>query len=171
MTKKSISLIVIFVFFFSICGCNKQNKIDYNLSYNQNEAFGYKKLEKGTQLYSNGLIKSLEELKKEYTEWNNDAYNESSDGYSSDLNQKLRDYDENYFKENALIIVTYETANYLKTKLKHIIVDGSTLIVNIKQTTKIGNYSTEAYFWSMLIEIKKNDIINVDELKVNCNKR
>ena len=50
MTKKSISLIVIFVFFFSICGCNKQNKIDYNLSYNQNEAFGYKKLEKGTQL-------------------------------------------------------------------------------------------------------------------------
>lgn len=64
MTKKSISLIVIFVFFFSICGCNKQNKIDYNLSYNQNEAFGYKKLEKGTQLYSNGLIKSLEELKR-----------------------------------------------------------------------------------------------------------
>ena len=50
MTKKSISLIAIFVFFFSICGCNKQNKIDYNLSYNQNEAFGYKKLEKGTQL-------------------------------------------------------------------------------------------------------------------------
>ena len=144
---------------------------NYNLNYNQNEAFGYKKLEKGTQLYSNGLIKSLEELKKECTEWNNDAYNESSDGYSSDLNQKLRDYDENYFKENALIIVTYETANYLKTKLKHIIVDGSTLIVNIKQTTKIGNYSTEAYFWSMLIEIKKNDIINVDELKVNCSKR
>ena len=91
--------------------------------------------------------------------------------YSSDLNQKLRDYDENYFKENALIIVTYETANYLKTKLKHIIVDGSTLIVNIKQTTKIGNYSTEAYFWSMLIEIKKNDIININELKINCNKK
>lgn len=43
MTKKSISLIVIFVFFFSICGCNKQNKINYNLSYNQNEAFGYYK--------------------------------------------------------------------------------------------------------------------------------
>ena len=33
MTKKSISLIVIFVFFFSICGCNKQNKINYNLNY------------------------------------------------------------------------------------------------------------------------------------------
>ena len=30
MTKKSISLIVIFVFFFSICGCNKQNKIEEN---------------------------------------------------------------------------------------------------------------------------------------------
>lgn len=55
-----------FCFLFSICGCNKQNKIDYNLSYNQNVAFGYKKLEKGTQLYSNGLIKSLEELKGMY---------------------------------------------------------------------------------------------------------
>ncbi|MCM1260391.1 MAG: hypothetical protein NC182_05595 [Prevotella sp.] len=160
--KKAYIVVTIIMMVMSLSGCKNSNKLDYNLVYNQMGIFGYKHIDNVTYKYHDSVVLSYEQLLNDCIEWNNDALNESSINYNSELSKLIRSYDEQFFNEKNLIIISFETGNYLKTKVKNIVLNDSILSVNLKQTTKYGNFTTEAYDWLMVIEIDKLNLDNIN---------
>ena len=160
--KKTYIFVTIIMVTIGLSGCKNSNKLDYNLVYNQMGIFGYKYIDNVTYKYHDSVILSYEQLLNDCSEWNNDAFNESSINYNSELSKLIRSYNEQFFNEKNLIIVSFETGNYLKTKVKNILLNESILNVNLKQTNKYGNFTTEAYDWLMVIEIDKLNLDNIN---------
>lgn len=166
--KKVFNMYVIFMILCVLVGCNNSKKIDYTVLYNQEGTLGYKKIDEKLLYYTDkhNIITSHQQLKDVCSEWNNNSFVEKDEYYNSELAKLIRSCDEKYFVENDLIIISFETGNYLKTQIKKVEYSDSQVKVDIKQTIKYGNYTTEAYLWLMIIKINKLNENNI-ELVVN----
>lgn len=153
------------VILLGICiliGCNNSNKLDYTVLYNQEGTLGYKIVDDKSYNYQHNIITSYQQLVNICDEWNNNSFEEEAENYNSELSKLIRSCDENYFIENDLIIISFETSNYLKTKIKKIEYNNSQIKVELKQTIKNGTYTTEAYPWMMIIKIDKLNKENIE---------
>lgn len=155
---KCISLATLCIFIvigiFTLYAC-ANGQIEYHIGFSDLAIFGSKENEDGGIAYGlTKTIKSVEELRDVCEEWNNPAFDENSDGYSSELSQKIRGYDEKFFETKALIInssLQYNSESVPKVeKLTH---DGDVLIIQV--SLKDGMYWDIAEGWLFLIEVNK----------------
>ena len=110
-------LACIFVLVISLCLTSCIDKgIQFRVSYDDMNAFGFKNKDNGIQLFSNAYVTSYEQLITLCNDWNNKTYEQSCE--LSNLEKLLLTYDEEYFKENDIIIIEFDTGNGIIRKLK-----------------------------------------------------
>lgn len=135
---------------------NNGKKIKYKINYNGMGFFGYKIVDNKFQIYSCGIINSYEELNNLCKEYNNNFINEYESIYNNE-----------FFKEQSLIIYSFETGYGKETVIEDLILNEEELIIVEKTILKDGFYTTEAFRWMILIEVNKIEIENVKEIKIN----
>lgn len=160
--KRLFYICIILVEIYVLAGCSNSNKLDYTVIYNQEGTLGYKIIDNKSYNYQHNIITSYQQLVDICDEWNNDSFEEGAENYNSELAKLIRSCDKKYFIENDLIIISFETSNYLKTKIKKIEYNNSQIKVELKQTNKYGSYTTEAYPWLMIIKIDKLNEGNIE---------
>lgn len=165
--KKIFNILIIFLIVLFLQACTSSDNLEYNVLYNQKNVFGHK-IDSSGKYYNfpDTMICSYEQLLKCCDEYNNYAFNEEDSEYNSELSSLVRKFDEKYFEENSLIIISFETGDGIATNIKEITIKDLSLNVNLKQKNKNGIYNTEAYMWLMIIQINKVDL-HCTNLKIN----
>ena len=170
MIKKIISLgivLVVSIELFSAC-----SEISYNVGFEGKGMFGRKYLDEDketSQWHLSTIVYSLGEMKALCEEWNNSAYQESDQNFSIEQNKKIREYNEAYFKNKAVIICSSWFGGEDKIpKISGVKVEGTQLIINIHyKYIHLGEMvNSVAYFWLFLIEVKKADIAGVTNMLI-----
>lgn len=144
--------------------------INYSVKFDKIDCFGYKinddSLEK--EYFNNAIFSSREELVKGCIEWNNMTFDEKSEQYNNDLQQKLRSYNDSFFDKKSIIVITSLVNGNQKIKIKSVKVDKETIVVSavVKDQSKLFMSCTsieeetnaDTRFWTTIIEINKQDI-------------
>ena len=68
--------------------------------------------------------------------------------------------------DKSLIIYSFETGHGKETIIEDLILNEEELIIVEKTILKDGFYTTEAFRWTILIEVKKIEIENAKEIKI-----
>lgn len=111
------------------------------------------------------LVCTLEELKKLCDQWNNGAFNLESVGYSDMMNQKLREYDNEYFAAKALIIYSNMKWNWEREpRIETISKKNNVLVIEV--SLKRGTYTDKAEAGTFFIELNKADVENVTDFRI-----
>jgi hypothetical protein len=92
MIKKIIMGIILITSIVVLCGCS--SGIKYKIGYDNNCSFGSKEVGEGITFGTLAFVSSLQEMKDLCDEWNNPAFKENSENYSSELSVKIRTYNE-----------------------------------------------------------------------------
>lgn len=135
---------------------NNGKKIEYKINYNGIGSIGYKIVDGIFQVYSCGIINSLVELNNLCKEYNNSNF----------MNEHESIYNEEFFIDKSLIIYSFETGHGKETIIEDLILNEEELIIVEKTILKDGFYTTEAFRWTILIEVKKIEIENAKEIKI-----
>ena len=167
--KKIILFIILLLFCLYLTACTN-TRIDFKVSYDYMNVFGHKEVDGKYQYFSDAYINSQEQLISLCDEWNNKSFNDKDDEYQSYLSTLLRQYNDDYFQLNDLIIIELETGQGIYTKIKSINFEEDRLIVNIIQKQRNGIWTTEAFRWLIIVEIPKDSTNDVNELVVNFKK-
>lgn len=162
MKKIGLGIIILILGIF-LFGC-ANNLIDFNVSFAGNTGFGYREGEEGETVYGGiSLVCTSEELKKLCNQWNNGAFNRESVDYSGVMNQRLREYDNEYFATKALLIYSNSKWNWEREpRIKKIIKKDNALVIKIN--LKNGTYTDKAEAGTFLIELNKSDIENITDI-------
>ncbi|MCL2062697.1 MAG: hypothetical protein FWH03_08780 [Firmicutes bacterium] len=146
-----------------LAGCGKEK--NFIIGYDNRGSFHFEQIDNsfypGFKTVTEVAF-TLDELKDLCDTWNNPAFLEESEYYASEQSAKIRSYDEAYFNENFLIIYSFTRGHSMETRIESIATDGSTLIVHARLVTKRGTFTTEAFTWLILIEVKNADIDSTD---------
>lgn len=114
-------LVCLFLLVLGLCLTASENEgLSFKVSYDNMAAFGHKKFDDKYYFFNNAYIASLDQLIDLCNEWNNYLFDENSEYYNSDLEKLLRRYDDEYFKLNNLIIIEFETGQWIYKKVKNI---------------------------------------------------
>jgi len=172
MTKKIIILGVAIIMCLGILtGCNSGIKfsIGYESKGYANGAFSFTDAN-GEELGAHNavrLVTSVAELKAFCSESNNPAFSEDSPKFSNNLSKKIRELDEAFFAEKALIVVLLTAANAgIVYTVKSVDVDEDTLFVSIKRKESKGNSAQVITPWTFLIEVNQVDIVDIANVKI-----
>lgn len=171
MIKKGIYILVVVIMCTVLLyGC-KNSEIEHNVGFSDNVGFGSKDAENGGITY--GLIElvdSLEELEALCEEWHNPAFNEDNEEYSSELNEKIRGYNEVFFEKKALIInssLQYNSAR--EPRVEKLINEEKELIIEV--SLKRGTYTSVAESWLFLIEVNHTDVQDITNITIENTER
>lgn len=162
MKVKKLLFMGVILTVFLLFGCTG-TAIKYNVSFSGNTLFGYQ--EDGTGGMNHcvqTIIRSREELTELCEQWNNPAFKEEDT--SNELCWKIRNYDEMFFKENALVVYSsWQWNKALDPKVKKITVKDSQLTIFVRLKKLKASYDV-AESITFLIEIKKDNVNNVSEI-------
>lgn len=154
---------------FTACSSGLRFKVGYEGKGYVNGAFAFTDAsgeEIGTH-NSLRLITSVEELKAFCDELNNPAFSVDSPKYSSNLSKQIREYDEAFFTEKTLVICLLTASNAgISYTVKALAVEGTTLLVDVKQQESKRESATVITPWTFLIEVKNTDIIGVISVRL-----
>ncbi|WP_264230045.1 hypothetical protein [Acholeplasma laidlawii] len=165
MVKKNMILGMLIIMSLGfLIGCGEQNF--FVISYNEIGSFGSKTIDEGITMHTLEMASSLQELKDLCDIWNNQAFQENSEYYTSELSQKLRSYNESFFSDHNLIVYSFERGHSKETIINNISVEDSELIIEASFITKKGTFTDEAFNWLILIEVNKTDATGVATIKV-----
>ena len=163
--RKILTLVVVIIMALgSFIGCSLG--IKFNIVYDKMGGFGYKETNGGVAIDMLELVNSLQDLKDLCDEWNNLAFDEESESFSSELSEKIRSYDEAYFSDKVLIIYSFWRGHRKETRINSIEVEGTQLIVNARYNDKRGIFTDEAFNWLILIEVSKVDIVGATTVQI-----
>ena len=179
MIKKIIctgAAFIICVVLFSACGSS--SGIWYHVGYGKEGTLGY--FVEGKQ-YKHDLLTiaySLEELKALCEERNSPAFQQDSEYYALEPAHKIREYDDAFFDEKALVIVSSLTAGVpVSIRVRSVKVEETRLIINAHYSYE-GDYGgcwpffytmnikTVAIYWLFLIEVNQADIADVTDIQI-----
>lgn len=166
MLKKIICIgLVVIMCTVLLYGC-KNSVIEYNVGFSGLAVFGSKENENGSiTLGLTKIVNSDDELEALCEEWNNPAYDENHEEYYNKLSEKIRDYNEDFFQNKALIIsfsIQYNSERV--PKIEKLIIEEDTLIITV--SLKRGTYHDIAESWIFLIEVNKADIQAITNIKI-----
>ena len=135
----------------------KERIIDYTISYDGEGLLGVKEIDGLMSLFRLDLITSFDELTEICTEYNNKAF----------LSSNNLAYNEDFFENNILIMYSFETGHIENTTVKNVILNDETLFVNLEQSEKEGFFTAEAFYWTINIVVKKQDVGTIKQVKIN----
>jgi len=147
-----------------LAGCS--SGIKYNIGFNKMSGFGIKEVEGGFTETTLEIVSSLQELKDLCLEWDNPAFKENSEYYSSELSKKMRSYDEAYFEEKILIVYSFVRSHHRETRIDSLEVNGEQLVINARYITRRGSFPDEVFNWLILIEVNKADVLGVTSVQI-----
>ena len=108
------------------------------------------------------MREKLETLSKKL---NNGYFDELSFSYNSEMGLMIRKYDDEFFKDNSLVICVIDAGNYYNYSVNKLEVSNSELTINIKKTQKKGIFTDEAFAYSFIIEVEKTEFSNIKSVK------
>ena len=165
MGKRIVAVGVLVIMSLGIFyGCS--SGIKFNIGYDKMGAFGSKAVDGGTTYYTLAKVSSVQEFQTLCAEFENPAFQEGSEYYSSELSQKIRSYNETFFEEKVLIIYSFERGHDKETRIDSISASDTKLIVNASYKTKKGIFTSEAFNWLMLIEVSKSEALGTQSVEV-----
>lgn len=88
------------------------------------------------------MVSSSQELKDLCDAWDNQAFQENREYYTSELSQKLRSYDESFFSDQNLIIYSFDRGHGKETKINNINTKDSQLIIKAEFIIKKGTFTS-----------------------------
>ena len=162
-------LLYIFSCIFIFMSC-KKGSIEFNVAYRSRQLFSFAKDDEGQwdKMYTGTkLLFNFTELKDMCEEYDNPAFDSQAEGYDSALSLKLREYDDVYFEEKALVIYSgYSWNDSRKPKVKWITVNDTilTIVIGLKNDWRV--HTTEAVSILFLIEVNKSDVQGVTDIRV-----
>lgn len=164
MKKIGLGMIILILAIF-LFGC-ANDKVKFSVGFADNTSFGYRENDSGETVYGGiALVCTLEELKKLCDQWNNGAFNLESVGYSDMMNQKLREYDNEYFAAKALIIYSNMKWNWEREpRIETISKKNNVLVIEV--SLKRGTYTDKAEAGTFFIELNKADVENVTDFRI-----
>lgn len=166
MIKKGIYfLAVVIMCTVFLYGCGNSG-IEYNVGFSDNVGFGSKEVENGGITYGlTEIVNSLIELEALCEEWNNPAFDENNEEYSSELSEKIREYNEEFFENKTLIInssIQYNSAR--EPKVDQLTIEEGDLVIEI--SLKRGTYTDVAESWLFLIEVNQTDVQDIPKITI-----
>lgn len=179
---KRVFGIILFIIFFGLCllglsSCkkeleeSKEGSIEFNVGYRSREVFVFTKDEEGhwDKIYGGlDLVFSLNELKKLCEERGSTAFEPGAEGFDFDRFKKLREYDDAYFEQKALVICgTFAANESVAPNVKWVTVNDSVLTIFIRHTKHPSAYTTEATSLLFYIEVNKTDVQGVNKIKID----
>lgn len=164
MKKISLSIICIVAVLImcvgAMCACNENNGCAYELVFSERSGFGaFKQTDSGYQSFSKTKIISVENLHSICDEWDAGTFDENSTAYNSTLNAKLREYDDTFFEDKALMLFMTWACGSAKIDIKSVQASNDTVTVNTQITTPSRFYFDDAVSYVLLIEIS-NEYVN-----------
>ena len=161
--KKIFICTLTFLCLFSFCGCTDKG-IAFTIGYSEATYFGEKKKDTGEFLIgAQAIVRSCAELKSLCKEWNNNAFSEDKE-QDTEFYRKLRSYEDDFFRDNALVIYTSLSWNKsLDPKVKKLTIENEELVLTM--VFKNGTFNNIAEAITFLIEVKKDDIKMVKTIR------
>ncbi|MBQ4072874.1 MAG: hypothetical protein IJD50_04075 [Clostridia bacterium] len=158
-------VLIILIGLVSWFGC-VNNSIAFDVAFSNKTILGYKEKESDITYYSGATIFDTDKKLQSFcVKWNNGAFNEKASDYSSLLNQKLREYNEEFFQNKALIIFSNCKWNWAREpQVKKVSVKNTVLVLEIN--LKRGAYSDIAESCTFFIEIDKADCKDITNILV-----
>lgn len=155
------------IMFLGICSGCSRSEIPFTVGYNDKGGFGSKDADGKLIAYNTGLVDSFENLQSLCEEWNNPAFQEDSEYYGSEISQKIRGYDEEFFKDKSLVIYSsFDGTPGQSFKIKNIRMEETELLVDIRIVKKRGTFNSIAYSWLIFIEVNKADVAGATSVQV-----
>ena len=147
MVRKTILLLLLFVTLFLLVGCSNVTKIRFNVEsgFYTNDFENHPSLTK--------LVKSRDELQLVCDEY--ELINESPK------------YNEDYFKERAIILLSFSDKSIAITHQIECVIKDGKLIVNLICIVPSGNLPTAVKHCSYLIEVEQGDVEEISDVRVN----
>ena len=165
---REIAVIVILVICCFLCCCNIANtSIDYSVVFDEFVEFGFKENESGGRtigIYI--IIHRFEELKDLCFEWNNNAFSNDYMDNPTQLGDCLRMYNDDYFTNKDLIIVsTCSWHMNPNPKIQNIYIKD--LILNIEINQKLKKIHTdEAVSFTFIVETNKEQTCDISKINL-----
>ena len=148
---------MVIISILSLSACSDSG-IEFKIAFSGQGVFGSKENENGSLEYrTEAIVRSLEELRDLCTEWNNPSFQRKTGNEANDLYRIIISYDEEFFKENALLIYSSLQWNRaMDPKVKRITIWQTELTLHIKLKKRTVNTVAESI--TFIIELKKEDI-------------
>lgn len=156
--KKIIVLFMMLILSVTLVGCSNKNH-NFSIAYEGKSAFGFDD-EKLTYCLSE-YVSTREKLETLSKKFNNGYFDELSLSYNSEMGLMIRKYDDEFFKDNSLVICVIDAGNHYNYSVNKLEVRNSELIINIKKTQKKGIFTDEAFAYSFIIEVEKTEFSNI----------
>lgn len=167
MIKKMICLGVILVMVilaFTACNGNGVEIAGKSLVFNvyaTGYSYGVSEL---SQYNLTKKVDSLDELINLSNENDYPFFNESDTDYHWELSKKIREYDDSYFQEKALILVFYYKSAGYPIKIDSLRIQGDTIKV-IMARPKLTAVDDVVSWQAFLIELDKKDVEGIDKVE------
>ena len=168
--KKMLFIMFLFVFTLFLTSCENTD-IEFKVSYDNEGTFGFKEDNNILNLFGEAYITSKEQLISLCNEWDNKSFDENEEYYNSNLAILLRTYDDEYFDDNNIIIIEFETGRGIDSRIKNISIQEEKIVMTVKQKEKKGIWTTEAFHWLMIVEVSKESTNDAYELVVVLGKK
>lgn len=167
MSKKIISLgviLVLVVLAFTACNGNDfeiaGKSLDFNV-YATGYSYGVSEL---SQYNLTKKVDSLDELINLSNENDYPFFNESDTDYNWELSKKIREHDDSYFQEKALILVFYFKSAGYPIKIDSLRIQGDTIKV-IMASPELTAVNDVVSWEAFLIEVYKKDVEGTDKVE------
>ena len=177
MKKSKLLIVLILIMIVTLTGSGCKKNINYKIKfYGMDYEYNFSYQSKENPIYSRysstALIKSYDDLRVMCDEYNNPAFDESSDKYNNEISQIIRTFSNEYFKDKALIITfgVFEKLGIYIHGIESISINYDEVIVDFSSVYPIAFYASlksELSFmqynpYLILIEINQKDVKKVN---------
>lgn len=177
MKKSKLLIVLILIMIVTLTGSGCKKNLNYKIKFydiGYENAFSYASKEYshyfGVSLTT--LIKSYDDLRVMCDEYNNPAFDESSDKYNNEISQMIRTFSKEYFKDKALIITFGRFGKLdafihgiesISINYDEVIVDFSSVYPLAYAISSIGSQNSVYYHpYIIMIEINQKDVKKVN---------
>ncbi|HHT83854.1 MAG TPA: hypothetical protein GXZ92_05315 [Clostridiales bacterium] len=164
MIKKMICLGVILVMvILAFTACNSKDNETYGKPLPFNVAYSGT-MYPVTETYLKEKVDSLQDLIYLSNENDYPFFNEIDENYNSDLSQKVREYDDSYFINKALILVFFYETSQSPTKIDSVRIKDNSINVIIARPGEMYTANDAETVYAFIIEVNKKDIESINEV-------
>lgn len=143
-------------------GIELNSRIKYK-AYFYNDSFDWRDMDVHEGCFE--LATSLDELKEICATYEIPAYSEEHFAYLNPICLKIREFDEAYFAEKAVIIIS-GADRIDRYRINKIYVKNQELVVDLHYEEYRGGHGLMLEYTTIIIEINKADITGVTDIKL-----
>lgn len=161
-----IVCVILTVCIGTMCACNKEQGIKYNIGHSGEGGFAFLEQEDKLLSFSQALILSCDEMKNLSNKWQSGTFDADSSAYNTKLNTKLRTYSDEFFSGKALILFCVWIGEGQELSIKNVTTATDGIYVELNCKTKHGTHLDYAYMHTFLLEVNKSALKDTQNLYI-----